>query len=128
MPALLLYPSARISHRTPFGTGRSVAQLAAETDPAKLYYDPRCYGVLGQWLQMVTECWHSDARELLTRSVAISAALEEFLVQEKFQDVWPGLCRNHGDAKMRLASLHGWFDGLKTTRLIHHLTHGGWPG
>lgn len=123
----VVYPSARISHRTPFGTGRSVAQLAAETDPAKLYYDPRCYGVLGQWLQMVTECWHSDARELLTRSVAISAALEEFLVQEKFQDVWPGLCRNHGDAKMRLASLHGWFDGLKTTRLIHHLTHGGWP-
>jgi glycosyltransferase involved in cell wall biosynthesis len=122
----VVYPSARISHRTPFGTGRSVAQLAANTDPAKLYYDPRCYDVLGKWLQMVKECWRSDARELLMRSAAISAALEDFLVKEKFQDVWPGLCRNHGDAKTRLAALHGWFDGLKTTRLIHHLIHAGW--
>ncbi len=122
----VVYPSARISERTPFGTGRSVAQLAMDPHPARLYYDPRCYDVLGQWLQLVTECWRSDARELLTRSVAISAALEEFLVQEKFQEVWPGLCRNHGDAKTRLVALHGWFDGLKTTRLIHHLTHAGW--
>lgn len=122
----VVYPSARVSNRTPFGTGRSVAQLAADPHPARLYYDPRCYEVLGKWLQLVTECWRGDARELLTRSAAISAVLEDFLVKEKFQDVWPGLCRNHGDAKSRLAALHGWFDGLKTTRLIHHLTHAGW--
>lgn len=122
----VVYPSARISHRTPFGTGRSVAQLATEPYPARLYYDPRCYDVLGKWLQLVTDCWSSNAQELLTRSAAISEVLMDFLVKEKFQDVWPGLCRNHGDAKSRLAALHSWFDGLKTTRLIHHLTHAGW--
>lgn len=123
----VVYPSARISHRTPFGTGRSVAQLAAETTPAKLYYDPRCYDVLGKWLQMVTRDWHCEAHRLLAGAATISALLEDFLVKEKFQEVWPGLCRNHADAKTRLAALHGWFDGLKTTRLIHHLTHAGWP-
>ncbi len=122
----VVYPSARISCRTPFGTGRSVAQLAADPHPARLYYDPRCYGVLGGWLQLVTQYWHSEARELLARAAAISAVLEDFLVTEGLQDVWPGLCRNHGGAEGRLNALHGWFDGLKTTRLIHRLTAAGW--
>lgn len=123
----VVYPSARASDRTPFGTGRSVAQLAGEGCPAKLYYDPRCYAVLGRWLQLMAEAGSLDGAQLLERAAAIDPALEEFLVREGLPAVLPGLRRNHGDSQRLLAALHGWFDGLKTVRLVHHLTDRRWP-
>jgi hypothetical protein len=123
----VVYPSARISRRTPFGTGRSVAQLAAETSPARLYYDPRCYAILGEWLQLAAAYRSEETAEMLDRAAVIHPTLAEFLRREGLGEVWPGLHRNHGDPANRLAALHGWFDGLKTTRLIHHLTDAGWP-
>jgi len=50
----------------------------------------------------------------------------QFLRKEGLPEIWARLCRNHTGQQSRLAALHGWFDGLKTTRLIHHLTDMGW--
>jgi hypothetical protein len=123
----VVYPSARISNRTPFGTGRSVDQLAAEAEPARLYYDPRCYEILGAWLKLATAFWQAGSKELLDRATAVNPALARFLVREGLEEIWTGLCRNHAGRQRRLSALHGWFDGLKTARLVHYLTDSGWP-
>jgi hypothetical protein len=127
VPGTVVYPSARFSRRTPFGTGRSVAQLAADTAPPRLYYDPRCYAVLNDWLRLAAQDTRENPAELLVRAAGIHEQLVEFLRLEGIEAVWPRLYRNHRDQSNRLAALHGWFDGLKSTRLIHHLTRTVWP-
>jgi hypothetical protein len=123
----VVYPSARISHRTPFGTGRGVARLADDGAEAALCYHPRCYGVLGAWLNMADRHWQAGGSELLERARAHDDVLAAFLQEEHLPEVWDKLSRNHGSRQGRRSAFHGWFDGLKTTRLIHRLSAGPWP-
>jgi hypothetical protein len=123
----VVYPSARVSQRTPFGTGRSVARLAGGEPDASLCYHPRCYAVLGAWLKLVERHWQMEGSELLERAGTLNESLGAFLSGENLPGVWDKLSRNHGSRQARLAAFHGWFDGLKTTRLIHHLSAGSWP-
>jgi hypothetical protein len=41
--------------------------------------------------------------------------------------VWDKLRKNFRDPSNRMAGFHGWFDGLKTMKLIHYLSAGSLP-
>jgi hypothetical protein len=117
----VVYPSARPSSRTPFGTGRSVGALLAGRADAVLFYPEECYRLLGGWLHLVAEQIATDGVSLLDRARQLSPAVTDFLEGENLAFVWGRLAANHPGGKARLKAFHDWFDGLKTTRLIHHL-------
>ncbi len=117
----VVYPSARPSSRTPFGTGRSVGALLAGRTDAVLFYPEECYRLLGGWLRLVVVQIERDGASLLSRARQLSPAVADFLERENFAFVWDRLAANHPGGKARLKAFHDWFDGLKTTRLIHHL-------
>ncbi len=123
----VVYPSARPSARTPFGTGRSVSALLAGDAAAVLFYPAACYSLLGDWLHLVSEQLEVDGAALLQRAGQHSAPLADFLKGENFPAIWDRLALNHPRPKARLKAFHDWFDGLKTTRLIHHLCAGPHP-
>ncbi len=123
----VVYPSARPSSRTPFGTGRSVSAQLAGDAAAVLFYPAACYALLSDWLQLVSEQLEADGAELLQRAGQHSAPLADFLQGENFPAVWDRLVTNNPRPKPRLKAFHDWFDGLKTTRLIHHLCAGAHP-
>lgn len=116
-----VHPSARLSRRTPFGTGMSVAQQLSEDAAPLLFYPADAFKVLASWLTTVTRDTRQEASALLARAAAISPPLAEFLDQAGLTSVWPGIQRNHAGYPERLRAFHGWFDGLKTLRLIHRL-------
>jgi hypothetical protein len=117
----VVYPSARPSSRTPFGTGRSVNALLTGRTDAVLCYPAECYLLLGGWLRLVAKQIETDGASLLNRARQLSPALTDFLEGENLAFVWNRLAANHPGGKARLKAFHDWFDGLKTTRLIHHL-------
>ena len=123
----VVYPSARLSSRTPFGTGRSVNALLAGDTAAVLFYPAACYSLLGDWLQLVNEQLEADGVTLWHLAEQHSAPLAEFLQNENFPNIWDRLALNHLRPKARLKAFHDWFDGLKTTRLIHHLCAASYP-
>ncbi len=123
----VVYPSARSSARTPFGTGRSVNALLAGDTTAVLFYPAACYFLLGDWLQLIHEQDEADGDTLQRRAEQHSAPLANFLLNENFADIWDRLAVNHPRPKARLKAFHDWFDGLKTTRLIHHLCASSFP-
>jgi hypothetical protein len=53
--------------------------------------------------------------------------LTDFLDRIQFPKVWHRLQRNFRTPSALLAGFHGWFDGLKTMKLIHHLSDGPFP-
>jgi hypothetical protein len=123
----VVYPSARASHRVPFGTGRSMSRLLGKEEGAVLFYQKDCYQILGEWLALIAQNLQSGGEEIRARAGKISPCLGEYLDSIGFASVWDKLRKNFPDQSKRMAGFHGWFDGLKTMKLVHHLSAGPLP-
>ena len=123
----IVYPSPRPSHRVPFGTGRSVQRMGAGGEGELLFYRPECFRILKEWLALVAQGANVDGAALFDRSAEISLCLAEYLQINRFAEVWDKLRRNHPVQRALMTAFHGWFDGLKTMKLVHHLSAGIFP-
>lgn len=123
----VVYPSQRASHRVPFGTGRSIARILAGEPEAVLFYRGACFRVLGDWLLLVSERCDLEPDALLVCAGQISPHLAEYLETIRCGEIWEKLRRNHPGRTAFLSAFNGWFDGLKTMKLIHHLSAGPFP-
>ena len=120
----VVHPSSRASHRVPFGTGRSVSRMEAGGEREQLFYHPACFHVLGAWLTLVADHPDADGRSLRIQAGDMSPCLGEYLDLIRFEDIRAKLSRNNPGRAALLKAFHGWFDGLKTMKLIHHLSAG----
>ena len=122
-----VHPSPRPSHRVPFGTGRSVSRWLSGDAGAITFYQPDCFRILGSWLELAAGNPGSDAETIMTGAEQISPLLAAWLTEVNFPETWRGLRRNHPLPGRLTAAFHVWFDGLKTMKLIHHLSAHGFP-
>jgi hypothetical protein len=122
-----VYPAARPSWRVPFGTGASIAQHSPADPLCEEVYHPQCYAFLRAWIELVTAMPDADAQDLLDRSRAIELELGYFLEAQGFGDAWPRIQDHAPRTAQRLQQFHGWFDGFKTLKLIHHLRDTAYP-
>jgi hypothetical protein len=118
-----VHPSARSSHRVPFGTGKSISRILERGEESQTFYRADCFRILGEWLGIVEEGAALSAGELLAASAGVAPELAAFLGQTGFAQVWERLGENSGGPQRLKVAFHGWFDALKTVRLIHHLSH-----
>ena len=116
-----VFPSARSSHRVPFGTGKSVSQILAQGERWQTFYSVDCFRIVKEWLSLVREESGLGAAALLRRSRAIDAELAGHLEEIDFARVWERLAGNARDGAALVNAFHGWFDALKTVRLVHRL-------
>lgn len=123
----VVYPSARTSHRVPFGTGRSMTDLLSRKEGAVLFYRVECFQILADWLALAGQSPNGEGKELQEKALKISSYLFDFLIENRFEFVWERLRRNFRDSRNLLKGFHDWFDGLKTMKLIHHLSAGPYP-
>ncbi|MHC1697707.1 MAG: hypothetical protein AB9919_06550 [Geobacteraceae bacterium] len=115
-------PSARASHRVPFGTGRSISRLLAGEESAVLFYQPECFAILGNWLNLVATHLDASGQDIAQQAEKISLELKNYLDQAGFDEAWEKLRKNCRDQAALLCAFHSWFDGLRTLKLIHHLS------
>lgn len=123
----VVHPSPRPSHRVPFGTGRSVSRLLAGERESVLFYRPECFEILGEWLSLVKNDREQPGSRLLELAGKISPSLAGYLEGARFPENWEKLRRNSRDRSALIDSFHCWFDGLRTMRLVHHLSDGPLP-
>jgi hypothetical protein len=117
-----VHPSPRPSHRVPFGTGRSISRTLLGESDAIMFYHPDCYRILGEWLQVMNGNPCMDAAPLMAEAAAVSPHIEEYLEISGFPCAWERLQKNSRGAEPLLSAFHGWFDALRTMKLIHHLS------
>ncbi|MCX5908129.1 MAG: hypothetical protein NTY64_13350 [Deltaproteobacteria bacterium] len=123
----VVYPSARPSHRVPFGTGRIIGKLLAGEEEAVLFHRKESFQILKDWLNLVSSNPAAQGEDLRDRAERISPHLAVFLDKNQFTATWLKLKKNFRDPAKLLSAFHGWFDGLKTMKLIHHLAAGPLP-
>ena len=119
-------PAARISQRTPFGTGQVINTLCTSSNEQQ-FYNPQCYKILGQWLHLVVTNDSAPASTLLEQAQQIDVYLSDFLIQEDFSVIWQQLGKTHRHRARKIRAFHEWFDGLKTQRCLHYLSESAYP-
>ena len=127
VPYALVYPSGRISQRTPFGTGQSVNTHETTGGRNLLLYHPRCYEVLQSFFRLAQTGVGLTGKEMLERTRHLHPSLAAFLEGHNFCDIWEMLCRQHADPERRTRQFHVWFDGLKTIQFIHYFRDNVFP-
>jgi hypothetical protein len=121
----MVFPSARISRRVPFGTGKRMAEAAVSGRGPLLAYDFRAFICLRELLTAVST--YTDAGADRIYAELKNPATREFLESRGFPDIWGRFQRQYKTEDAMLAAFHRWFDGFVTLKYIHYLTEKEWP-
>jgi len=122
-----VFPSGRSSRRVPFGTGCRIRRhLRGEVEAYRLY-DPVCFRILQEWLVLMASESGAETPTLLGEAAHIHPELARYLLNAGFAQAWPLIRKNAADSRQRFRQFHIWFDGLKTMKLIRHLSGASHP-
>lgn len=112
----VVFPSGRISGRTPFGTGKAVADLLAGGSLNEI--PEHAFDELALVLTAAKSPLLREAPQNWLEFLPPSA--QAFFNAEKFLSLWEKVLQNtpHDDDAVQKA-FHRWFDGLKTLRYLH---------
>lgn len=122
-----VFPSSRISGRVPFGTGRRMLRhITGGTDEYRLY-DPRIFVIIREWLAGMEADPDREPKKILTEAHLIHPHLAEYLRLSRLDADWQNMRRNSHDPRHLRQQFHVWFDGLKTLRLVRHLSRHAFP-
>lgn len=122
-----VFPSARSSTRVPFGTGcRVIRHMSGELDEYRLY-DSAIFLILKKWIELMSDDPLRRPEAILAEARHIHSGLEEYLISIRFAAAWRSIQNNSQDPAQLRRQFHVWFDGLKTLRLVHHLSRTVFP-
>jgi len=123
-----VFPSPRPSRRVPFGTGRRMHRFLQNGGRDEyLVYHPVIFSILREWLAVMDADPDEDPDLLLNLARKIHPELRNYLDLCRFSDRWMQVRRNCPDPLHLRHQFHVWFDGLKTLRLVHHLSRSSYP-
>jgi len=123
----VVYPSARISKRVPFGTGAAVHKIVSGAGSEYRLYDPRVFLILKEWIALMRQSFNRTADQILSMAKDIDPGLGLFLVSRGFLSVWPKIRDNVKDQKTFDRQFHNWFDGFETLKLVNYLSKEFYP-
>lgn len=123
----VVYPSARISRRVPFGTGAAIEKIITGTSPEIGLYDPRIFIILKEWIAVMKQSFNCSENQIITKAWEIDSGLRNFLVARGFLSVWPRIRQNLKDYETYERQFHNWFDGFETLKLVNYLTKEFYP-
>ncbi len=130
--------SARISSRTPFGTGRALGRAQARDrlrEPLLLYH-PDVFAYVGVWertLDALAKCAPSAAfAESFEKQAATQSGVDTELLRAVLAETGAWKAAQTGieqrrTPKVRAQHLHEGFDGARTLKLIHALRAAALP-
>ncbi|MGC9052377.1 MAG: glycosyltransferase, partial [Candidatus Hydrogenedens sp.] len=116
----IVYPSARLSDRVPFGTGAKLKQYINQPETKYLTYPFECFDILKKWLQCIDNP-EANPEFMLLQAEKIHPELAHFLVTNYWLQKTKKIFQQNHNKKSLQFHLHEWFDGLKTLKLLHHL-------
>ena len=122
-----VFPSSRPSNRVPFGTGQRMLRFMNGGMDEYRLYDSRIFAILREWLSGMEADPDRDSEAILAAARKIHPDLKAYLDFSRFAIAWPVIRRNCPDAEHLRRQFHIWFDGLKTLRLVHHLSRSAFP-
>lgn len=117
---VLVYPSARISERVPFGTGTAVRDIINGIMPRQV--SDRAFAELKKVIETININGSLDSGEHFVSLLSPEAS--SFFADNKFIISWNKTLANqklHNNSDKQRA-FHLWFDALQTRRFLHYIS------
>jgi len=115
-----VYPSARLSARTPFGTGQQMIEFTTN-QASKTNFSNQAFVELKQLLEVLTA--QLDEATLDLNALDLSPYSILTLEELNFATFWQKLQLNYQTTQQKQKAFHRWFDALKTLKYIKGFTH-----
>lgn len=118
-----VYPSARVSHRVPFGTGRAMLGcMTGKSDPC-LVYDPRVFQALSSLFSQVDALYSRSDSVIDT----VPDSMQTFLKERKFLDRFQEIRSNTKTLTSFRKRFFQGFNGFQVLKYVHFATEHTWP-
>jgi hypothetical protein len=114
-----IYPSDRISHRVPFGTGKAIHNYIEGLQNKYKVYDFEIFKILKQFLEIFYNKTLSGEKYLKIFE-KIHPEINVFLNEYKFIQSWDKILNNSKYPEKIQQQKSIWFDGFMTLKFVHH--------
>jgi hypothetical protein len=95
--------------------------MSGQTDEYRLY-DFRIFSILKKWLELMDADPCRKPTNILAEARLIHPCMEEYLLLTRFDAAWRSIQKNSLDPGQLRMQFPVWFDGLKTLKLVRHLS------
>ena len=120
-----VYPSARVSNRVPFGTGKAMGDWHKKGLNHLLSYHPQIFKDIGQLLKIAPQLFKSTLATKLIQK--LPRPIQLYLEAENFNLVLKELNRQSRTSETFMHRFYGWLNGLKMLHLVHFLRDTSYP-
>lgn len=116
---------ARLSNRTPFGTGACVSQMCQLADLTDFrYYAPECFFTLKHWFDLAPTLSQHSLTAVLK---SLPAPLQNALQAQGIGSLADHLGRQGKNPQQIRLICHTWLDGFRSLKIIRHLQSQAFP-
>jgi len=117
-----VYPSARVSDRVPFGTGKAVGDILKSTH-SYLTYNVKSFDDIDKLIKILPAI-HSEKENYLS---GLSASLNNYLNQENFTEKIIEIKSNTTSYLSFEKRFFQWFDAFRLMKCLHYLRDVAYP-
>ncbi|MCK6509158.1 glycosyltransferase [Myxococcota bacterium] len=114
-----VFPSARCSHRVPFGTGRAMQAILQHEIPRYETYPLEVFALLRDWLPQVWTLWDADALAWKHHLDQIPEPLRGFLDKQRFLDKIQEIRSNAPSLGTFRKRFWDWWDAFQLMKWAH---------
>ncbi|MFO7869380.1 MAG: glycosyltransferase family 2 protein [Bacteroidales bacterium] len=79
-----VFPSARISHRVPFGTGHAMTQMISSSHPVYYSYHPKSYTVLHSFFSVIPTLHSAETEEIKHIFSNLHPSVQTYIGEQQF--------------------------------------------
>ncbi len=118
--AAIVYPSARISTRVPFGTGRAQQNFIEKKEEIFTTYSFKIF----EDLKLFFEC---DLYETTIDQIVLPASIQQFLNKNDFKNKLLEIKKNTTSKQQFEKRFYDWFDGFMLLKFVHFARDNYYP-
>jgi hypothetical protein len=107
-----VYPSSRMSHRVPFGTGRAITEFMKQPESRYLTYHPNTFEDLKHFTDLLPKLSQASTSSANTIWECLSAAFQGYIPKKKFTDTIQELNHKTGNQSSFEKRFFHWVDGF----------------
>ncbi len=122
-----VYPSARISHRVPFGTGPVLRKWMEGDESLKLTYNFQAFQHLKQLFDRLPEIYHSSEPELINLIRQLPLPLVSFLKADDFESSLQEIRSNASRPDSFQKRFYGYFNAFKILKFLNFVHPAFYP-
>ena len=114
-----VYPSARVSDRVPFGTGKAQQDWLEQSDRHRYLYNPEIFEELRTFLRRIPVWYEASLSWEQVKDSSLPHAWDEFLGKQNFGSVWNHLSHTTRSWDAFQKRIFAWLDGFRVLKFIH---------